>query len=200
MAATWHKGAYSRKPDRRAPEAELSLPLKSWSLRSVGRLVLVALLLALPVPPLRAAEEDAASRVSGLPLPRFVSLGSDKVNARTGPGARYPISWVYLRRGLPVEVVAEFEFYRKIRDMAGDEGWVHKRLLSGLRTAVIVGAVRTLHREPNQTSTPVLLAEPGVQGRLLHCQGAWCELEIAGQRGYTRRDYLYGVYPTETVN
>jgi len=45
---------------------------------------------------------------TGLPLPRFVSLRAAEVNLRTGPGVRYPIDWVYHRRGLPVEVIDEF--------------------------------------------------------------------------------------------
>ena len=197
---TWHKGRVAGEPIRPAPEADLSLPLKLLSWPVVRRLCLLLLLLAAFGRPLGAAEEEAGNGVSGLPVPRFVSLGSDKVYARTGPGSRSPIAWVSLRRGLPVAVLADFEIYRKIRDMDGGEGWVHKRLLSGRRYALVLGAVRTLHRDPDQSSPAVLLAEPGVQGRLLHCKGLWCELEVAGQRGYIRGDYLYGVYPNETVD
>jgi SH3-like domain-containing protein len=155
------------------------------------------LLVALPA---RAVEnnEDAEGATSGLPIPRFVSLGADRVNARTGPGERYPISWVYVRRALPVEVIAEFELYRKIRDQEGTEGWVHKRLLSGRRSVLISGTIQPLYRTPDHNAPIVLQAEPGVQGRLIRAKGDWCEVEIAGRHGFIERRHLYGVLPTET--
>jgi SH3-like domain-containing protein len=97
------------------------------------RLALLVLVLGLMVGRAGAAEREEAG---GLPVPRFVSLKSDRVNARAGPGQRYPVEWVFVRRGLPVEVVAESDLWRRVRDMEGVEGWVHKGLLSGQRTAV----------------------------------------------------------------
>ena len=129
-------------------------------------------------------------------LPRFVSLRADKVNVRAGPGVRYPIAWVFLRQGLPVEIVAEFELWRKIRDRDSAEGWIHKNLLSGNRSAIIKGGIQTLFRRPGGT-IPVLRAEPGVQGRLLACQKTHCRLRIAGTEGWLRRKNLWGVYGHE---
>jgi SH3-like domain-containing protein len=161
-----------------------------------------ALLLLLTITwPAAAVENDESGEgaSSGLPVPRFVSLGADRVNVRTGPGERYPIAWVYVRRSLPVEVIAEFELYRKIRDNEGTEGWVHKRLLSGRRTVLITGTIQPLYRNPDRNAPIVLQAEPGVQARLLKAKSAWCELEVAGRRGFIERKYLYGVLPNETL-
>jgi SH3-like domain-containing protein len=146
-----------------------------------------------------ALDEAGEGAISKLPLPRFVSLGSGEVNVRTGPGPKHPIIWVFQRRGLPVEVVAEYEFYRKIRDSDGAEGWVHKNMLSGKRTAIITGSVRGLLQAPERTAGTVLFAEPGVQGRVLACRDRWCELEVAGRRGFAEKGWLYGVYPTEQI-
>src|SRR5215213_1305038 len=74
---------------------------------------------------------------SGLPVPRFVSLKSDKVNVRAGPTKDHDVAWVYNRAALPVEVTAEFETWRRIRDWEGAEGWVYHSLLSGRRTALV---------------------------------------------------------------
>jgi SH3-like domain-containing protein len=138
---------------------------------------------------------------SGLPLPRFVSLAADKVNARTGPGARYPIAWQYQRRGLPVEVVAEYEYWRRIRDHDGTETWVHKNLTSGKRYAVVDGGVRALYRKPDADADVLLTAETGVQARLRKCPDAmWCQVEIAGTRGWMPRSWLWGIYPSETFD
>jgi len=139
----------------------------------------------------------ATSRVEAAgELPRFASLRADKVNVRAGPGVRYPIAWVYLRQGLPVEIVAEFELWRKIRDRQGTEGWAHKSLLSGNRSAIVKGGIQTLFRRPGGT-VPVLRAEPGVQGRLLTCEAKYCRLRIAGTDGWLRRKNVWGVYPHE---
>lgn len=138
---------------------------------------------------------------SGLPLPRFVSLAAEKVNARTGPGSRYPIAWQYQRRGLPVEVVAEYEYWRRIRDHDGTETWVHKNLTSGKRYAVIEGGMRSLYRKPDADTDVLLTAETGVQARLRKCPDAmWCQVEIAGTRGWMPRSYLWGLYPAEVFD
>jgi SH3-like domain-containing protein len=81
-------------------------------------------------------------------LPRFVSLRASEVNLRTGPGIRYPIEWVFKRRDLPVEVVDEFESWRRIRDWEGTLGWVHQSMLRGRRTALVTGEPRVLRRAP----------------------------------------------------
>ena len=71
-------------------------------------------------------------------MPRFVSLKSDRVNVRAGPNKDQDVAWVYTRAGMPVEITAEFENWRRIRDWEGAEGWVYHSLLSGRRTAVVV--------------------------------------------------------------
>src|SRR6201987_6177097 len=99
-----------------------------------------ALAVSVPVP--SAAETEPNAR-----LPRFVSLRSDQVNLRVGPGENYPIQWVLTRKDMPVEIVKEFENWRMIRDWQGTEGWVHERMLAGKRAVIIKGGIRTLHRQ-----------------------------------------------------
>jgi len=131
--------------------------------------------------------------------PRYVSLGSDRVNVRTGPGVRYPVAWRFVRRGLPVEVIAEYELWRKIRDRDGAEGWVHKSLLSARRTVVVKGETRTFYKQPGQTLEPAFMAEAGVICSLRYCRGEWCQVQTSGFRGWSLREYLWGVYPDEEV-
>jgi SH3-like domain-containing protein len=133
-------------------------------------------------------------------LPHFVSLRADKVNVRAGPGTRYPISWVFRRAGLPVEAIAEFDDWFKVRYADGDEGWVHRRLLSARRTAVIADKVRVLRRTPAADAAPVVQAEAGVQAQLLTCQDDWCQLQISGKKGWLLREALWGAYPGEDFN
>lgn len=148
---------------------------------------------------LSASLAAAAESESGQKLPRFVSLRSDQVNLRVGPGENYPIEWVLTRKEMPVEILREFENWRKIRDWQGTEGWVHERMLTGKRAVVIKGAVRTLHRQPELASPPVARAEPGVVARLVECRGDWCRIGAADHAGWVQRGDLWGVYPDEVL-
>ena len=154
-------------------------------------------------PAAEAGAEDggeAKGGETGRAIPRFVSLAAREVNLRTGPGEQYPVTWKFVRQGLPVEVVAEYEFWRRIRAEDGTLGWVHKNLLSGRRTASIAGGVRSLRVQPDATARVVLRAEPGVLGRVRACVEAWCQLEIQGTKGWITRDQIWGVYPAEKID
>ena len=134
-----------------------------------------------------------------LPVPRFVSLRADEVNLRTGPGERYPIDWVLTRKGLPVEIVEEFEAWRKIRDAQGTEGWVHQRMVTGTRNVIVTGELRTLRADADSAAPAVARAEPGVIAHLLDCRESWCRVELQGMKGWLKRSEVWGVYPTEAV-
>ncbi len=136
---------------------------------------------------------------TGLALPRFVSLRSSKVNMRSGPGVRYPIDWVYHRPGLPVEIIDEFDTWRRIRDWEGTVGWVHQSMLEGKRTALVSGVQRLLRKEPGDDAPGIAFMEPGVLGELRSCQSDWCEVSIQGYRGWLRRSDFYGIYPQENL-
>ena len=147
-----------------------------------------------------AAQAGTRGRVTGLAIPRFVSLRPDTVNLRTGPGLRYPIEWVYKRAGMPVEVIGEYGTWRQIRDWQGDAGWVHQVMLQADRTARIVGeAARPLRADPAPDAPVVARLQPGVIADLLRCESRWCRLSAGGHTGWLRRDAFYGVYPGETV-
>jgi SH3-like domain-containing protein len=162
--------------------------------RTLPALVLLALLLATPI-----GTFAQAGRTTGLPLPRFVSLGAEEVNLRFGPGEAYPIAWILIREGLPVEIVEEFDTWRKVRLHDGDLGWIHGSLLSSRRTVLVADEIRALRQTPDQDARIVLRAEPGVIGQLLDCDGSWCRVEIEGRRGWLQRTEFWGVLPDETL-
>jgi SH3-like domain-containing protein len=147
-----------------------------------------------------APDVPAAGRSTGLPVPRFVSLGADQVNLRYGPGREYPVSWVLTRKGLPVEIIAEFDAWRKVRLHDNDEGWIHSSLLSSRRTIVIKDEIAELRRTPANDARIVLRAEPGVVGELLECEEDWCRVDIGGRRGWLRSAAFWGALPGETLH
>ncbi len=143
----------------------------------------------------------AQTKGTGLPLPRYVSLRATEVNMRTGPGVQYPVEWVYRRQFLPMEVIAEYGTWRKVRDWQGAQGWVHQSMLSGRRTFVVTEKVRTVRRSPDTGSGGVARLEPGVIGRVLGCpaESTWCRIEAEGRDGWLRRVELWGVYRHEIL-
>ena len=172
--------------------------------------VLAIALLGITLVPALAQEPPGGRRGTGLPVPRYVSLKTDRVNLREGPSKDNRTAWVYQRAGLPVEIVAEYETWRRIRDSEGTEGWVLHSLLSGRRTALVMPWAR------NPTNPIVLLAatddksgtvarlQPGVVVNVKSCTGTWCRVFVVldGARdvdGYLRQDKLWGVYPDEKV-
>lgn len=138
---------------------------------------------------------------TGLPIPRFISLLTDDVNMRVGPGFQYPIEWVYKRRGLPVEVEREFDVWRLVLTPDGGRGWIHEATVSGIRTFIVTGGDRILRRQPDDRSDAVAVLQMGVIGRIRSCKtsAAWCEVVADGRRGFLRRADFWGTFPNETV-
>jgi SH3-like domain-containing protein len=161
--------------------------------RSVAYLIAMMAIVVF-APPGSAAETDARQKV-----PRFVSLRSDQVNLRVGPGENYPIEWVLTHKDMPVEIVKEFENWRMIHDWQGTEGWVHERMLTGKRAVIVKGGIRTIHRQPDVASPAVARAEPGVVARLIECRADWCHIDAADHAGWVQRGDLWGIYPDEVV-
>lgn len=166
---------------------------------------LVALLIAAVPAPVQAQENGVGpttggttGRVTGYPTPRFVSLKSGQVNMRHGPGESYAIDWIYQRRGMPVEVIAEHDNWRKVRDHEGAEGWIHFQLLDGRRMALVDGGPVSLYRrQDTATSGVAAIADPGVILRLHNCGPKWCRAEVSGYKGWVTRDNLWGIYTNE---
>lgn len=135
---------------------------------------------------------------SGLPLPRFVSVSADEAHVRAGPATRYPIKWVYKKRGLPVEIVQEFDVWRKVRDRDGDEGWLHQSLLSGRRSVIVVGEEPvSIRSQDSENSRSIARLQPGVIATVSACKKAWCKVSSSGYEGWAERNSLWGIYATE---
>jgi len=150
-----------------------------------------------------AALPDRSLGKSGLPLPRFVSLKIDRVNVRRGPSKEHEVSWIFTRKELPVEIIAEFEHWRRVRDSDGEEGWVYQSLLAGRRTVMVAPWRKNnnvpLLDEPAANSDKVAYVAGGVVARVKSCDGKWCRVAVSSYDGYIEQAMLWGVYPGERV-
>ena len=185
-------------------------PLLSNVLNVLVRLLcgLVLLVVALLPPALAQADNP-----SGLPLPRFATTRSEPINVRVGPGTKYDVVWTYLKSGIPVEIVQEFDTWRKIRDVDGDEGWVHQNLLSGTRAGYVTpiqanGEIPLLANRADNAGIRARLGA-GFKVVIKECDGTWCDVTATSQdpaqratsyNGYLHQEELWGVYPDEVFD
>lgn len=135
--------------------------------------------------------------VTNLPMPRYVSMKASKAHVRRGPSKSHRIDWVYTRRDLPLEIIAEHEHWRRVRDQEGVAGWIHHSLLSGVRTVLIQEDMLGLHVQPNTESPLHAMLEIGVVARLGECSAEWCRLSVGGFKGWAPKTALWGVAPDE---
>lgn len=171
-------------------------------------MLLATLALALPGPAWAQTNNP-----SGLKLPRFVTTRSSPINVRVGPGVKYEIAWIYLKDGVPVEIVQEFDTWRKIRDVDGSEGWVHQNLLQGPRagyvTPLMANGEITLHASADDNSATRATLGAGLRVTIKGCDGTWCEVTASQQgeggrsasySGFLHQEELWGVYPDEVFD
>ena len=160
-------------------------------MRLQALLILSALLCALP-----AQGQERRSTPSGLPVPRWVSLKFDKVNARAGPGDDHRLLWVYRVKHLPVQVVQETTDWRRVCDPDGGLAWVHKRTTDGRRMVMNLkdSAVR-ITKDPRDNARVEGLWVGRSLGALDRCKGGWCRIKVEEARGWVRQSAAWGLSP-----
>lgn len=174
------------------------------------RLITIAALMALAAPVaaqdvvqngVQATNATASAPTFGpethLPLPRYVSLKASESNVRRGPSLSHRIDWVFTRRGMPLQVVAEYGHWRRVVDRDGQGGWVHYTLLSGVRTVIVDADMLPLRRSPSPDAPENAELEAGVIAQLDECEIDWCRLEAGGYKGWAPKAVLWGVEPDE---
>jgi SH3-like domain-containing protein len=138
---------------------------------------------------------------TGLPLPRFASLKTSPIDVRVGPGFRYPVTWVYQSRGLPIEIIREYDVWRQVRDADGSIGWVQELKLSGKRQFITTAALSDLHSTTETDSPVVAHIDAGVMGHITSCAigSDWCAVTIGSTKGWLLRSSFYGTLPGEIL-
>ncbi|HYM99466.1 MAG TPA: SH3 domain-containing protein, partial [Aestuariivirgaceae bacterium] len=133
-------------------------------------------------------------------------LKTDRVNVRAGPTKDHEVTFVFTRAGLPVEIIGEFENWRRIRDWEGGEGWVYHSLLSGKRNVVVSSKSKSeheliaVHESADAKSDVTARLQPGVLGQIKRCQANFCRVMGLGFDGWVAQERLWGVYPNESVD
>ena len=145
---------------------------------------------------------------SGPPVPRFASLKSDKVQLHHGPGADFPVAWVFRRAGLPVDITRETEAWSEVRDAEGTTGWVWTTALSRRRTALVLGQKKAeqgqqetvpLRDDDSANASTIANVEAGVLANIIDCNGRWCRISVGTFRGYVEQSKLWGTRQGEVI-
>jgi SH3-like domain-containing protein len=146
-----------------------------------------------------AAGALAAAFSDDAKLPRFVSLKESEVNMREGPSVKNKVRWVFHRKGLPVEILEQYDVWRRVRDSDGDIGWINANMLSREREGLVTGTGQASLRDKEDTASGVVAqVEPGAVGVLKRCSAKACEMEFGKVEGWMDRSRIWGVYPNET--
>ena len=139
--------------------------------------------------------------VTNLQLPRFVSLKSDNVNLRIGPSLNYPLVLKYTRKNLPIEVIDEFDVWRKVKDYENNIGWLHKSLIKGERFVLIVNkdqVIKNIHNRPNGKVIGIVKRNNILN--LERCLMHWCLISHKDIKGWLSKESIWGVYENEVYN
>ena len=150
-----------------------------------------------PEPPQAVKAVVKRGPVTNLPLPRFVSMKAAESNVRRGPSLTHRVDWVFKRRGMPLEITAEYGHWRRVRDRDGAGGWIHYALISGTRTVLIEEDMTRVFARPDPRSTVTAAFELGVVARLGDCTVDWCQISAGGYKGWAPKAKLWGVNPDE---
>lgn len=157
--------------------------MKSDGIHVMRRLFFMGIMMTAAIPVMAAKNAT---------LPRFASLKSAEVNMRKGPGPEYPLEWVLVRKGMPVLITAEFDTWRKIKDVEGAEGWVHQNMLSPRPTVITTGTIQSLKSDPSIDSPSVARVEPMVVAQLVKCDKEWCQVKFPDYKGWLEAKHIWG--------
>jgi SH3-like domain-containing protein len=148
---------------------------------------------------LSPVEAVAQKAKKGKLVQRYASLRANDVNVRAGPGVRYPVKWKFVQRHTPVEVIAQYDTWRKIRDWEGGEGWVHRVMISTKRSLLLKGDGQTMRRRPSEGAPAVARLASNMIVLAQKCDMEWCLVSARGHEGWIRREGLWGLYPKERI-
>jgi len=125
-------------------------------------------------------------------VPYWASIDKSEARMRTGPSTDYPTLWVYQREKLPLKILARYKSWRKVEDPDGTQGWMHVRLLTPKRTAVIIGETAMLRAAPDNAAPVSWRAQTGVVGEITNCEAGWCLFDVRGRKGFVLTSSLWG--------
>jgi SH3-like domain-containing protein len=172
--------------------------LRETALSKCTILLIFVLILLNPI--FALTQESQKGQVTNLPIPRYVSLKVNEANARRGPSLSHKIDWIYKRQHMPLEVYAEYENWRRVRDFEGLGGWVHYTLLSGVRYVLVKDELLEMRLLPSIDAQVIAKVPQHNIATLDKCTQDWCRIIDDRYKGWVQKEAIWGVYKNETTN
>ena len=165
---------------------------------AVSKITLLLIFVSVLIIPLFGfTQEPQKGQVTNLPIPRYVSLKVKEANARRGPSLSHKIDWIYKRQNMPLEIYAEYENWRRVRDFEGLGGWVHYTLLSGIRYVLIKNELLEMRLLPSIDAQVIAKVPQHNIATLDKCNKDWCRIIDDGYKGWVPKNGIWGVYENE---
>tara|TARA_R110002095_G_scaffold209584_1_gene196259 strand:+ start:3664 stop:4191 length:528 start_codon:yes stop_codon:yes gene_type:complete len=166
---------------------------KSYKRPSLGLFILLSVLTGFLLSP------NFLYGATKLPVPRFVSLRSNEIKMRVGPGREYPVKWVLQRKGLPVKVIAEYDTWRQVKCHDGTSGWIHQSLLTGKRTLMVIPEKCRLLSSANRDAHSIAKLAPLtlLSVKVKDCKSERCPVEVLGSKGWIPKTQVWGLLDRE---
>ena len=169
--------------------------LKEIAVSKITLLLIFASVLIIPL--FGFTQEPQKGQVTNLPIPRYVSLKVKEANARRGPSLSHKIDWIYKRQNMPLEIYAEYENWRRVRDFEGLGGWVHYTLLSGIRYVLVKSELLEMRLLPSMDAQVIAKVPQHNIATLDKCNKDWCRINDDGYKGWVPKNEIWGVYEDE---
>ena len=169
--------------------------LRETAVSKITLLLIFASVLIIPL--FGFTQEPQKGQVTNLPIPRYVSLKVKEANARRGPSLSHKIDWIYKRQNMPLEIYAEYENWRRVRDFEGLGGWVHYTLLSGIRYVLIKNELLEMRLLPSIDAQVIAKVPQHNIATLDKCNKNWCRIIDDGYKGWVPKNGIWGVYENE---
>ena len=165
---------------------------------AVSKITLLLIFVSVLIIPLFGfTQEPQKGQVTNLPIPRYVSLKVKEANARRGPSLSHKIDWIYKRQNMPLEIYAEYENWRRVRDFEGLGGWVHYTLLSGIRYVLVKNELLEMRLLPSIDAQVIAKVPQHNIATLDKCNKDWCRIIDDGYKGWVPKNGIWGVYESE---
>jgi SH3-like domain-containing protein len=169
--------------------------LRETAVSKITLLLIFASVLIIPLPGFTQGSQKG--QVTNLPIPRYVSLKVKEANARRGPSLSHKIDWIYKRQNMPLEIYAEYENWRRVRDFEGLGGWVHYTLLSGIRYVLVKSELLEMRLLPSMDAQVIAKVPQHNIATLDKCNKDWCRINDDGYKGWVPKNEIWGVYEDE---
>ncbi len=120
----------------------------------------------------------------------YLSVVVKKANVRMSPDDSAEVLW-QVWKYMPVEIIAYRGDWRKIRDLDGDKGWMHKSMLGEIPTVMVKRQDAKLRK--TRGGKVVWILDRGFAMRVFSIRGRWIEVsDLDEASGWIRVRDVWG--------